>query len=273
MCISVTILLYLCTSGIGMYNGLFHSIAISHSFNLFIDIMWAIILLFCPEWGTNSLLCLVTPVVVYKNSDLEKQKILKENKGKSGIYRWTNLVNGSTYIGSAIDLTNRFYSYYNLDHLAKVKMVINRALKKYSHSNFSLEILEYCAKSDVIVREQYYFDLLNPEYNIFQVAGSSLGFKHSLETLEKLSALQTGRVLSEETRAKLSKAHKGKPLSEKALAKLIGRKQSEETKAKMRASALCRLNHNRGKSITVFDKETNETYALIKWVSYQRCLE
>jgi group I intron endonuclease len=143
-------------------------------------------------------------------------------------------------------------------------MVINRALKKYSHSNFSLEILEYCAKSDVIVREQYYFDLLNPEYNILQVAGSSLGFKHSLETLEKLSALQTGRVLSEETRAKLSKAHKGKPLSEKALAKLIGRKQSEETKAKMRASALCRLNHNRGKSITVFDKETNETYAFDK---------
>jgi group I intron endonuclease len=84
-----------------------------------------------------------------------------------------------TYIGSAIDLTNRFNLYYNLDHLAKVKMVINRALKKYSHSKFSLEILEYCAQSDVIEREQYYFDLLNPEYNVFQVAGSSLGFKHS----------------------------------------------------------------------------------------------
>jgi len=74
-------------TGIGIYNGLFHSIAISHSFNLFIDIIGSIILLFCPEWGTNSLLLLVTPVVVYKNSDLEKQKILKENKGKSGIYR------------------------------------------------------------------------------------------------------------------------------------------------------------------------------------------
>jgi hypothetical protein len=49
MCISVTILLYFCTSGTGMYNGLFHSIAISHSFNLFIDIIGAIILLFCPE--------------------------------------------------------------------------------------------------------------------------------------------------------------------------------------------------------------------------------
>jgi group I intron endonuclease len=139
-------------------------------------------------------------------------------------------------------------------------MVINKALKKYTHSKFSLEILEYCAKSDVIVREQYYFDLLNPEYNILQVAGSSLGFKHSLESLKKFKE----RKHSEETRAKLSKAHKGKPLSEKALAKLIGRKRSEETKAKMRASALCRLNHNRGKSITVFDKETNETYAFDK---------
>ena len=50
---------------------------------------------------------------------------------------------------------------------------------------------------------------------------------------------------SEETRAKLSEAHKGKPLSEKALAKLIGRTHSETTKAKMRASALSRINHKR----------------------------
>jgi group I intron endonuclease len=139
-------------------------------------------------------------------------------------------------------------------------MVINRALKKYSHSKFSLEILEYCAQSDVIAREQYYFDLLNPEYNVLQVAGSSLGFKHSEETLKKFRE----RKYSEETRAKLSEAHKGKPLSEKALEKLRGRKFSEETKAKMRASALCRLNHNRGQPMTVFDKETNETYAFDK---------
>jgi hypothetical protein len=34
-------------------------------------------------------------------------------------------------------------------------MVINKALKKHKHSNFTLEILEYCEKENVITREQY----------------------------------------------------------------------------------------------------------------------
>ena len=156
-------------------------------------------------------------------------------------------------------------------------MVINRALNKYKHSNFSLEILEYCEPSNVISRvssparrlkrgdyllEQYYFayNLLNPEYNILKIAGSSLGFKHSEETLKKMRE----RKHSEETRAKLSKARKGKPLTDKALAKLIGRTLSEKIKAKMKTSALSRLNNNRGQAVKVFDKETNKIYTFSK---------
>ena len=55
-------------------------------------------------------------------------------------------------------------------------MAINRALLKYGYSNFTLEIIEYCEPSDVIDREQFYLDLLQPEYNILSKAGSSLGF-------------------------------------------------------------------------------------------------
>ena len=128
----------------------------------------------------------LNPVVSYSNSETQKAIILQENKGKSGVYRWINLVNGLTYVGSAVDLTNRFNLYYNFNHLTKVKMVINRALNKYKHSKFSLEILEYCEPSNVISREQYYIDLLNPEYNVLKIAGSSLGFKHSEETLQKM---------------------------------------------------------------------------------------
>lgn len=47
------------------------------------------------------------------------------------------------------------------------------------YSSFSLEIFEYCDKSDLIEREQYYFDQLNPVYNILKIAGSLRGFKHS----------------------------------------------------------------------------------------------
>ena len=47
------------------------------------------------------------PDKIYPNSDTCKAQILSENKNKSGIYMWTNLIDGKQYIGSAIDLPNR----------------------------------------------------------------------------------------------------------------------------------------------------------------------
>jgi group I intron endonuclease len=58
-------------------------------------------------------------------------------------------------------------------------MLINKALIKYGYSNFSLDILGYCELCLVVTREQYYIDLLKPEYNILKVAGSSWGYKHT----------------------------------------------------------------------------------------------
>lgn len=57
---------------------------------------------------------------------------------------------------------------------------------KYGYNKFSIDILEYCESSLLIKREQYYLDTLKPEYNILKITGSSLGYKHSLETLLKL---------------------------------------------------------------------------------------
>jgi group I intron endonuclease len=73
-------------------------------------------------------------------------------------------------------------------HLNKGKSQIYAALLKYGYSSFSLEILEYCERSLAVSREQYYIDSLTPEYNILKKAGSSLGYRHSEETLEKLKA-------------------------------------------------------------------------------------
>jgi hypothetical protein len=84
-------------TGIGVYNGLFHSTAITHSFDQFVHIIGAIILFFFPftEGSTDLTSILlsvipahaVTPIVVYSNADTQKFEIIKENKGKSGIYR------------------------------------------------------------------------------------------------------------------------------------------------------------------------------------------
>lgn len=90
------------------------------------------------------------------------------------------MLNGKKYIGSSSDLRIRLRNYFKISHLERqFSMLINRALLKYGYSNFYLEILEYCISSVLIEREQYYLDLLKPEYNILSKAGSRLGSKHS----------------------------------------------------------------------------------------------
>ena len=55
------------------------------------------------------------PVKVYRNADLDKLRILLENKKKSGVYRWINLMSGKSYIGSSIDLEKRMRKVFFTD--------------------------------------------------------------------------------------------------------------------------------------------------------------
>lgn len=143
----------------------------------------------------------VSSTVSYDNADTQKEIIYRDNRGKTGVYRWTNLLNGNSYVGSSVNLAKRFTLYYSLTYLQKQakNSIICRALLKNGHSNFSLDILEYCEPKVVIEREQYYIDTLKPEYNILKRAGSTLGYKHTEETLAKLR----GRVFSPETIEKM----------------------------------------------------------------------
>lgn len=68
----------------------------------------------------------------------------------------------------------------------------------------NLEILEYCDPINIISREQFYLDNLNPEYNILMIARSSKGFKHSVETKELLRTLNLHRIISDDTKLKIS---------------------------------------------------------------------
>ena len=105
-----------------------------------------------------------------------------------GVYCFTNTKNGKTYIGSSYNLRRRFYDYFNLNTLRarRHRIIIYNALLKYGHSNFTLEILEYCNESNLLERETHYIRLLNPSYNILKQGGSLLGFKHSQATLAKM---------------------------------------------------------------------------------------
>ena len=77
----------------------------------------------------------------------------------------TNKLTNDKYIGQSIDITKRFINYFNISYLrSKDSFMINRALFKYGYSNFSVTILEYCNKFDLLFREQYYFDIMNLKY-------------------------------------------------------------------------------------------------------------
>jgi group I intron endonuclease len=121
-------------------------------------------------------------------------------------------------------------------------------LLKHGHNNFTLEILEYCIPDELIKREQYYLDLIKPEYNILKNAYSLLGFKHSDETIAKLklksiseehkkilSSVHLGKEVSQEIRDKLSLAttnyKKNNPLSLEALANIKAKTIKREGKA------------------------------------------
>lgn len=117
----------------------------------------------------------IIPVVKYANADLDKSFIYRENISKSGVYRLVNKINGKSHVGSSTSLTNSLSIYYSLDALRKIKgsIIIYRVLLKYGHSNFSLDIIEYCESSILMKREQYYINLLKPEYNIKIISSKS----------------------------------------------------------------------------------------------------
>jgi group I intron endonuclease len=126
---------------------------------------------------------------------------------------------------------------------SKRNMLIHKALLKYDYSKFKVEILEYCTadKNELITREEYYFEMLKPEYNILKKAYSRLGF-----------------VVSEETKAKMKEIAKNRFYSEERLAKFraLALNRSEELKEKHRAHLL-KINLSKGQSVEVTNTLTN----------------
>ena len=218
-----------------------------------------------------------TPIV-YEDIFSMKKNILVENKGKSGIYMFTNKLTGDIYVGQSVDLSKRFKKYFSLSYIKSIdELRIHRALIKYGYSNFSITILEFCNKSDLNTREQYYFDTLNPQYNVLKTAGSSLGRKLTEETKAKISqalkglfvgdkAYWHGRTMSEETRKLMSLKRTGE------LNPLYGKSHKEESKELMRQKALGRkyteetkllMSTKRGNPVCIYEKCSDEGFKLI----------
>lgn len=110
----------------------------------------------------------------------------------------------------------------------------------------------------MLEREQFYLDLLIPDYNILKYAYSLLGFKHSEETLEKLKT----RIVSPEHKEILSSIHKGKLVSEETRNKLAAATASYRKNNPLTTEALANITAKtlarEGVSVSVLNTQTNE---------------
>jgi group I intron endonuclease len=75
-----------------------------------------------------------------------------------------------------VQLSTRFY-----EHIkgTRSNIKLQNTINKYNLQDFIFIVFEYCDREELIFREQFYIDSLNPEFNILKEAGSLLGFKHS----------------------------------------------------------------------------------------------
>jgi len=171
---------------------------------------------------------------------------MTDNKQKSGVYEILNITNGKRYVGSAVNLPRR-----KNDHWRRLRgnhhrnQYLQNAWNKYNEEALEFEVLEHLEPEILVSFEQWWMNMLQPEYNMCPVAGNSLGYTHTDEALANMSAAQKGKTLSEDHRAKISKSLKGNKNALGYPSRNKGKKlgpMSEEHKKKISAALIGNTN-------------------------------
>lgn len=150
----------------------------------------------------------------------------------SGIYKITCTANSKIYVGSAVNLYQRWNRHRSELRTNKhTNPHLQSAWNKYGEQSFIFEVLELVALQSRLGHEQYWLDVLKP-YD------REIGFNMALDA----SSPMKGRKASIETREKLRQLHLGKPKSPEAIelsaSKRRGRKIPDDQKEKMRQAKL-----------------------------------
>jgi group I intron endonuclease len=121
-------------------------------------------------------------------------------------------------------------------------------------ANFFLAVLEYTTSDNLLTCEQKWVDLLKPEYNLSPVTGSSKGYKHTGESLEKIGKATLGRTHTKEVRQLMRESRIG------VNNPFYGKKHSEEAIASLRLAGRSRTQPAvPGIEVEITDIETNIT--------------
>lgn len=110
-------------------------------------------------------------------------------KNRSGIYEIKNMVTGDTYIGSSINLEDRWRRHRrDLRKGTHHSRYLNRAWNKYGEDKFRFTVLEFLSPKDLLTQESMYLLYNCPIYNTNSLATSSAGTKRSNATKMKIGA-------------------------------------------------------------------------------------
>jgi group I intron endonuclease len=160
------------------------------------------------------------------------------------------------YIGSAVNLFQRKKEHFKcLKNRNHHNRHLQNHVNKYGIDVLSFSIIQCCPKEKLIKQEQYWINLLQPEFNICKIANSTLGLKYTKEQRQqwvginnpakrpevrkKLSIAAKNKIISEETKRRMRIANSGKNNG------MYGKKQTESSKLKNRLSNIGKHNGNK----------------------------
>ena len=167
---------------------------------------------------------------------------------RPGIYRITHIPSGLIYVGSAVNLHTRWRLHrVNLKAGKHHSKRLQRTWDRDGADAFLFSIIELVSEPKTLTeREQYWLDTLGASdptkgYNLCKVAGNILGITRSAETIAKLRAAHTGRVMTDQARANMREGWKNRaPATPETRAKISaaskGRIKSAETRRKLSAT-------------------------------------
>lgn len=125
------------------------------------------------------------------------------------IYKITSPSN-RIYIGQTINSLEKRWKEHIEDAHRSYKnhcKVLNKAIRKYGHKNFIIEIVEECEDKDLDLKEIEYIEKCNSQIpNGMNIKLGSSSGKHHDTTKKKISDFLKGRIISLETKEKLSKS-------------------------------------------------------------------
>jgi len=111
-----------------------------------------------------------------------------------GIYKFTNKIDGKSYIGQSVDIHKRFLEHKNRhDIFGKKDRAIedtyfHSMLRHYGFHNFDFEVLEECSKEQLNTKEKYYISFYNTLYpnGYNKTSGGESGSLNKLNSYDDL---------------------------------------------------------------------------------------